>query len=286
MAGADDSTSPAAPLQITLMRALIALCLILLACAIAPLARAQGEVAVDAELVIAVDVSRSMSPRELEIQRRGYAEALVSDEVVEAIRRGYLGQVAVTYVEWAGDQSQRILVGWTLLRDRAGAEAFAARLTAEFDRSMRRTSISGAIDFSVTLFDGNGFAGDRLVIDISGDGPNNQGRPVTLARDAALARDITINGLPLMTRDGIGGEWHLDDLDEYYRDCVIGGPASFVIPVLEWRHFPQAVRRKLVQDLARSWPRPAAPVTPANADEGYDCLVGEKIWRDLQGDWN
>jgi hypothetical protein len=271
------------------MRALLVLGSVLLACATVaagPVARAQDGVAVDAELVIAVDVSRSMTPRELEIQRRGYAEALRSDEVLEAIRRGYFGQVAVTYVEWAGAQSQRILIGWTLLRARADAEAFAARLTADFDSSMRRTSISGAIDFAAGLFDGNGFTGDRLVIDVSGDGPNNQGRPVTQARDEALARGITINGLPLMTREGLGSQWHLDDLDRYYRDCVTGGPASVVVPVLEWQQFPQAVRRKLVLDLAGIAPGPALPVKLAGAEPAYDCLIGEKIWDDLYDDWN
>ena len=229
-----------------------------------------------------------MTPRELEIQRRGYAEALVSEAVVDAIRRGQLGQVAITYVEWAGTESQRVIVGWTLLRGRADAEAFAARLTAHFDENLRRTSISGALDYSVRLFDGNGFRSLRQVIDVSGDGPNNQGRPVNLARDDALALGITINGLPLMTREGMGVQWHLDDLDIYYRDCVIGGPAAFVIPVHEWEHFPAAVQRKLVLDLVRlddirdDQPR----VVPASGTASYDCQIGEKIWRDLQDDWN
>ncbi|HUF87999.1 MAG TPA: DUF1194 domain-containing protein [Thermohalobaculum sp.] len=274
------------------MRARLAIVSILAACAactLGPAALAQGELEVDVELVLAVDVSRSMTPRELEIQRRGYAEALVSDEVVSAIRNGMLGRVALAYVEWAGEQ--RVVVDWTLVRDRAGAEAFAGQLTAVFDSSLRRTSISGALDFAATLFDGNGFTGLRRVIDVSGDGPNNQGRPVAAARDAVLARGIVINGLPLMTREGMGSQWHLQDLDEYYRHCVIGGPAAFVIPVLEWRHFPQAVRRKLVLEIAS---RPAHPpahptaphdrVRPAAAD--YDCLIGERIWRDMQNDWN
>jgi hypothetical protein len=259
------------------MRALIAITLSLLACVFGPAAAAQGDLEVDVELVLAVDVSRSMTPRELEIQRRGYAEALVSDEV----------RAAITYVEWAAAQSQRIIVNWTLVRDRADAEAFAARLTAHFDSTLRRTSISGALDYAAKRFDGNGFTSLRQVIDVSGDGPNNQGRPVRSARDDVLAKGIVINGLPLMTREGMGSQWHLDDLDEYYRHCVIGGPASFVIPVLAWNHFPQAVRRKLVLELVEHRQDPVARTgLILAASNEYDCLIGEKIWDDIQGDWN
>ena len=268
------------------MRSLLGIASLLLAWSCGSVAQSQGDLEVDVELVIAVDVSRSMTPRELEIQRRGYAEALVSGEVVDAIRNGFLGQVALTYVEWAGEHSQHVIVDWTLVRGRADAEAFAARLTADFDPSLRRTSISGALDFAATRFDGNGFAGTRRVIDVSGDGPNNHGRPVLSARDDALAKGIVINGLPLMTREGMGSQWHLDDLDAYYRECVVGGPTSFVIPVLEWRHFPQAVRRKLVLELAGPHPAPADRAHIVRAASGYDCLIGEKIWQDIQRDWN
>ena len=165
---------------------------------------AAAETEVDLELFLAVDVSRSMTPRELEIQRRGYAEALVSREVVSAIERGLLGRIALTYVEWAGAASQRVVVDWTLIESRADAEAFAEKITAHFEDAMRRTSISGAIDYATWAFDENGFQGLRRVIDISGDGPNNQGRTVTDARDEALAAGIVINGLPLMTKEGRG----------------------------------------------------------------------------------
>ena len=250
-------------------------------------AASTGEpLAVDVELVLAVDVSRSMTARELEIQRRGYAAAITSDEVLEAIGRGAHRRIAVTYVEWAGEGSQRIIADWAVIEDRASAGAFAARLTAEFDSSLRRTSISGAIDHAARLFDGNGFWSDRQVIDISGDGPNNQGRPVEAARDEALARGIVINGLPLMTREGMGYQWHLEDLDAYYRHCVVGGPGSFVIPVLEWSHFPEAVRRKLILDLVRQpQPQEQPRVLRAAARPDYDCMIGEKIWEDMQRDW-
>jgi hypothetical protein len=247
-------------------------------------ARAQQPIAVDVELVLAVDVSLSMTAREREIQRRGYAEALRSEAVVAAITSGMHGRVALSYVEWAGAGTQRVVVDWTLLAGRGDAEAFAARLTAHASAGMQRTSISGVIDFARRSLGANRFEGARRVIDVSGDGPNNQGRPVTEARDAAVARGIVINGLPLMTREGMGAQWHLEDLDRYYRQCVIGGAGAFVIPVLEWRDFPAAVRNKLVLDLVGGRPRPR--VVPAQAAEGYDCLVGEKIWDRIRDGWN
>ena len=192
---------------------------------------------VDAELVLAVDVSRSMTANELEIQRRGYAEALASNEVISAITSGLIGRIAVQYIEWAGDYSQRIIVDWTVISGREEAEAFGAKLTAHFNGSMRRTSISGGIEFAAASLDKNDYVSNNRIIDISGDGPNNQGLPVTLARDAALAKNIVINGLPLMTREGSGSQFHIENLDVYYENCVIGGPASFVLPVLTWRSF-------------------------------------------------
>lgn len=261
--------------------------LALLPAAAGPAAAEPVDVAVDVELVLAVDVSRSMTLRELEIQRRGYAVALRSDAVVEAILGTGLGRIALRYVEWAGAESQTVIVDWTLIDDRAAAAAFADRLTAAFVTSMRRTSISGAIDHATASFAGNGYAGLRRIIDISGDGPNNNGRPVTAARDAAVAQGITINGLPLMTREGMGTQWTLDDLDVYYRDCVAGGPAAFVIPVLDWADFAAAVRTKIVLELASVFPPPpVADARPVRPVQGYDCLIGEKIWRRLYDDWN
>ncbi|MCG6902634.1 MAG: DUF1194 domain-containing protein, partial [Rhodobacter sp.] len=206
---------------------------------------AASEIEVDLELLLLVDVSRSMSPAELEIQRRGYAEALTSNAVFVALQSGALQSIAVSYVEWAGSDLQNIVVDWRVLQTRADLAAFARVLTARFSHSMRRTSISGALEYGADSLAGNIYAGLRQVIDISGDGPNNNGRPVTGARDAAVMRGITINGLPLMTEDGSGSYYRLDDLDAYYRACVIGGPGAFVIPVLDWRDFASAVRRKL-----------------------------------------
>ncbi|MEM8749106.1 MAG: DUF1194 domain-containing protein [Pseudomonadota bacterium] len=249
-----------------------------------------ADVEVDVELVLAVDVSRSMTERELEIQRRGYAAALSSEPVIKAIVSGLHGKVAITYVEWAGQFSQRTIVPWTLIENEQQAFAFAAKLTAKFNSSLRRTSLSGALDHAAGLFQGNGFSSLRRVIDVSGDGPNNDGRPVLQAREEAISQGIVINGLPLMTNEGLGTQFHLVDLDDYYRHCVIGGPGSFVIPVLEWAQFPQAVRQKLVLELAglapaqRYLPQPVA--FSGATEDGYDCMIGEKIWGRMRLYWS
>lgn len=245
----------------------------------------RAETEVDVELVLAVDVSRSMSPAELEIQRRGYAAALTSDEVLSAIADGFTGRIALAYMEWAGSGSSRVVVDWTLVAGREDAERVAAALLAHTPYGLRRTSISGALATAAELFEDNGFASYRQVIDVSGDGPNNHGAPVTGARDAVLARGIVINGLPLMTRDAYGGMWHLEDLDAYYLNCVIGGPGAFVLPVRDWSEFPAAVRRKLVMEIAAPPPEPER-IVPAEASAPYDCLIGEKIWERNRGQWD
>ena len=244
---------------------------------------AHAQTEVDLELVLLVDVSRSMSEEELEIQRRGYAEALQSDEIYKAIRRGFLGRIALSYVEWAG--TQQVIVDWRLLETPEDLRAFATTLTAQFNPALRRTSITNALLFGAAMFDDNGFTGLRRVIDISGDGPNNQGGLVTQARDHVVAQGITINGLPLMTNDGFGPQWHLDNLDLYYQTCVIGGPGAFVIPVYNWRDFAGAVRRKMILEIAapQVGPRLWRAQTPLR--DPRDCLVGEKIWQDFQRNW-
>ncbi|WP_299591752.1 DUF1194 domain-containing protein [uncultured Tateyamaria sp.] len=236
---------------------------------------AQEQIEVDVELFLAVDVSRSMQPYELEIQRRGYAAALQAAEVQAAITSGFLGRIAITYVEWAGTHDQRIIVPWTVLATPEDAVAIAGQITAHFDDAMRRTSISGALMHAAESIDRNAFDGLRRVIDVSGDGPNNMGRPVTLARDAVLARGITINGLPLMTQDdGFTSRWNIPDLDAYYTACVIGGTGAFVVPVADWAEFEDAVRRKLVLEIAGQ----PARLWRAQATAPYNCLIGEEIW--------
>ena len=239
---------------------------------------------VDVELVLAVDVSLSMSPAELAIQRDGYAAALTDKRVLDAIADGLHGRIAVTYFEWAGNTTQHVVVPWTVIASREDAERVARQLSAMPPNSARRTSISGALEFSVDLFAESQFRGTKRVIDISGDGPNNQGGPVDITRDAVVAKGIVINGLPLMTTGGYSSLYDVPELDRYYTDCVIGGPGSFMIPVNEWSQFPEAIRRKLVLELAGTRHLPAGeseglPVVLAQAKGTYDCLIGEKMWR-------
>jgi hypothetical protein len=240
---------------------------------------------VDVELVLAVDVSLSMSPMELEIQRAGYAAALTDQQVINAILDGAHGRIAITYFEWAGEAVQKVVVPWTVIASRQDAERVAESLSADPPTSARRTSISGALGFAADLFAESGLRGQKRVIDISGDGPNNNGPPVELVRDAVLAQGITINGLPLMTSGGFSSVYDIDELDLYYTNCVIGGPGAFMIPVNDWPQFPEAVRRKLVLELAGGRSpemamEPAAqpPLVKAQTDAGVDCMIGETMW--------
>lgn len=241
---------------------------------------------VDVEIILAVDVSLSMSPDELEIQRRGYAEALRHDAVIQAILDGMHGRIALAYFEWAGNFSQRVVIPWTMIASAEDARAVADRLTADPTNSARRTSISGALDFAGDLFAESGFQGMRRVVDISGDGPNNQGRPVTDAREKLVSAGITINGLPLMTSSGYSSTYDVDELDVYYMECVVGGPGAFTIPVNDWSQFAEAVRRKLVIELAGLAYEPEqARMIQVQASEPYDCLVGEKLWQSRTWRW-
>jgi hypothetical protein len=250
------------------------------------LARPSAAELVDLELVMAVDISGSVDFEEATLQRNGYVKALTDPQVVRAIKAGKIGRIAATYIEWAGDHYQATVVDWAVIDGPDSAADFARRLADATIHTQMWTSISGAIEYGITKFKQSPHRGRRRVIDISGDGPNNHGRPVLDARAEVLARGIIVNGLPLMTREGLGSMWHLEDLDQYYRHCVIGGPGAFVVPVLKWSNFPEAVRRKLVLELAGGpAPRPPeARVIRAQAD-GYDCLVGEKMWMKFRRDW-
>lgn len=241
---------------------------------------------VDVELVLAVDVSLSMSPDELVIQRDGYAAALTDDTVLRAIADGAHGRIAVTYVEWAGSSVQQVVVPWSVIATAEDAHAFVSKMTAMPPRSARRTSISAALDFASSLFDVSGYKGMKRVIDVSGDGPNNQGTPVDQSRDRIADKGITINGLPLMTNGGgMSSAFDIANLDAYYTDCVIGGPGAFMIPVNGWAQFPEAIRRKLVLELAdgdhpirTAMEAQFPPVIRAATTFTTDCQLGEKMW--------
>jgi hypothetical protein len=198
------------------------------------------------------------------------------------------GKVAVTLVEWAGISDQRIVVPWRLIDGPESARAVAAEMSAAPVRRAFRTSISGALLFSAPLFEGNGFTGIRRVIDVSGDGTNNQGPIVDLTRDEVVAKGITINGLPIMLKEPAPGSIDIKDLDIYYEDCVIGGPGSFVVPIREREKFKDAIRTKLVLDIADRSNEPR--VIPAAAQNPrISCTIGEQMWQRRWGsggiDW-
>ena len=246
-------------------------------------APAAAELPVDLELILAVDVSGSMDQEEQALQRRGYVDAFLHPEVAQAVRSGPYGRVVVTYVEWAGPTAQAITVPWTLIEDGATAEDFAAGLAEAPPSRFRGTSISGALAFAAPMFEGNGYQGLRRVIDVSGDGPNNIGPPVAPVRDAVLEAGIVINGLPLQLDAplylAIGGL----ELATYYRDCVIGGPGAFVIPVTERKQLLELIRRKLVLEIA-GLPGRVVPAAASGATAEIDCMVGERLRRNWERD--
>ena len=191
-----------------------------------------------------------------------------------AITQGLHGRIALTYVEWAGPATQPVVVDWQVIDGPPPRDALPTNSRAHRSTRLHGTSISSSLAFVAAAFDTNAHEGIRRVIDVSGDGPNNMGPPVEAARDAVLARGITINGLPIMIKQGTGFS-AIADLDVYYEDCVIGGPGAFIVPVKRRSEFAAAIRRKLVLEIAgrrprccRSRRRPARPI---------DCLIGEKL---------
>ena len=240
--------------------------------------------AVDLELVIAVDISYSMDTDEQLLQREGYIDAISSRDFVDAVRKGPNGRIAVTYVEWAGATEQRIVVPWQIIDGPEAAGAFTQTLNASPVRRASRTSISGALLFSASLFEESPFKGLRRVIDVSGDGTNNHGVLVDAARDEVVAKGITINGLPIMLKEPNTSFLDIADLDHYYEDCVIGGPGSFVVPARGREQFVEAIRRKLLLEVAGKMPTgEKARVIPAAGPPRVSCTVGERMWQQRWG---
>ena len=234
------------------------------------------DLAVDLELILAVDVSGSIDDEEAKLQRQGYIAAFRNPRVVSAIRRGAIGRIAVAYYEWAGFGHIKVINDWTLIEDRHSAQAFADKLAQVMPETARRTAISNAIDYAVPYFVRNAFAGTRKVIDISGDGPNNWGRPVNHARDAAVAAGITINGLPVVNDRLIRrGASPTPGLDRYYRNCVIGGAGAFMVVARDFHDFAGAVLRKLILEIAGATPPPR--LVPAAMRAGLPCDAGEGL---------
>jgi len=237
---------------------------------------------VDVELILAVDVSYSMDMDELAIQREGYAQAIVSKEFLQALKSLPNGKIAITYFEWAASSDQKIIIPWRLIDGPETADAVADEIMKTPIRRASRTSISGAIYFAMPLFDEDPYRGLRRVIDISGDGPNNDGLPIIGARDEALSKGIVINGLPIMVKEPSYSTMDIDNLDFYYEDCVIGGPGSFVVAIKDREKFKEAIRAKLLLEVAGRTPeRRIVPV--AAKEPRVSCLIGEKIWQDRWG---
>jgi hypothetical protein len=237
---------------------------------------------VDVELVLAVDISYSMDPEEQALQREGYIAALTSVDFMQALKQGMHGKVAVTYFEWAGASEQRVVVPWRTIEGPESADAFAGEIAAAPMRRAARTSISGALLFGASLFEVSGYRGLRRVIDVSGDGTNNNGPLVALTRDEVLAKGITINGLPIMlNRPNFGGV-DLANLDVYFEDCVIGGPGSFAIAIREREKFKEAIRTKLILEVASRTPEARIVPAAANAPR-VSCTIGERMWQQRWG---
>jgi hypothetical protein len=207
------------------------------------LAQTGGRRQVDLHLALAVDASGSVSQQRFELQRQGYAEAFLNVNVLQAIRSGPQAAIAVAMYQWTGPSMQAPVLAWRLVHD----EPTIREVSAEIAASRRHlfgggTSVSGAIDYGADLFAESPFAGGRRVIDVSGDGANNRGRSASIARDEAVARSININGLPILEVE--------PDLEEYYRNNVIGGPGAFVIAAETFSDFGKAILRKLILEIA------------------------------------
>lgn len=212
---------------------------------------------VDVELVLAVDVSRSVDPEEQEMQFRGYANAFRDPRLTDGIARGAIGAIAVSFFIWSDWDMQKLLVPWTRIDGRATAARFADVLDAAPRETYLYTSISGAIDYAAALF-GQGYEGTRQVVDISGDGVNNSGRPLAKARAEALAKGVVLNGLAVVDRTPIPPQLAgiQKPLDEYYQEEVIGGPGSFLMVAEGFTAFESAVRRKIIREIAFHAPGP------------------------------
>ena len=217
---------------------------------------AQDRKDVDLALALGIDISGSIDPDEAKLQRQGYVLAFRDPVIVRAILGGPNGRIAVAYYEWSDSWMQKLLVDWTLLDSETAIADFAQRLDEAPISIARRTSISGAIRYAIPLFGRSPYEPQRKVLDISGDGSNNDGGLVTDMRYEALKEKIVINGLPIMNdRPNPFGFPNEEDLDRYYLACVTGGPRSFVEVARNFEDFPRAVRKKLLQEVADRGPQ-------------------------------
>lgn len=239
------------------MRRVLGFCLLLvLAVASAPAARAAEKV--DLLLVLAADVSRSVDAQKFQLQREGYAAAISDRRVLDAIRGGRNGRIGLTFIEWSGFGNQKVVIDWTVIDGSKAAQAFGDRLLESPRSFADRTSISGGIDAAVAQLARAPFTSERQTIDVSGDGTNNAGRDVTLARDDALKLGININGLVILSERPL--PWNPEHtnppggLAKYYQDNVTGGPGSFVMEAKDFNSFGDAIIKKMIAEIAQATP--------------------------------
>ena len=221
-------------------------------------ARAQQ---VDLLLVLAADVSRSVDHQKFMLQREGYAAAVSNPQVLDAIRSGPHGKIALNFLEWSGVGAQKMVIDWTVIDGPESARRFGDQLV-EAPRSFAdRTSISGGIEFAMAQLKRSPFQATRRTIDVSGDGTNNAGRDVRIARDEAVAEGVTINGLVILSQTQV--PWNPEHtnppggLEKYFRDNVAGGPGSFVVAAEGFESFGKAIIKKMIAEIAM-----LGPLTP------------------------
>ena len=237
-------------------RVIWAACLLLLVSSVARAAEPPTDVA----LVLVTDVSRSIDDTEYQLEKQGYATAFTDPRVIAAIQGGPLGRITVAYIEFSGPEQVRALLPWTVISNAGQARAFADSLVALPRSSYGRTAISSGIDLATEMLADPGFAEARRVIDVAGDGTNNAGRPITEARDAAVAAGIAINGLTIINDHPVSYTFaHVQPpggLTRWYSDNVTGGPGSFVLEVHDFSTFGAAMARKLLSEIAVQDPAP------------------------------
>lgn len=264
-----------------LFAAALLACAIIVADALTIHAAAQTRLDVDLELVLAVDISMSMDTDEQRLQRNGYVEAFRDQALHGAIASGQYKRVAVTYFEWAGQTVTRTLIPWTLIDSPAAARDFADRLSGQPISRERFTSISAALRYAAERLAASPYRGTRRIVDVSGDGPNNNGPPVAPERDALINAGVVINGLPILLKRATTS-FDIADLETYYRDCVVGGDGAFVIPITTEPEFLSATRQKLLREIAGTAPSGVKLIRVGLhnvATSEADCFVGEKMWQ-------
>src|SRR5882757_4103043 len=243
---------------------------------------------VDIALVITTDVSYSVDENEARFQREGAIAAFRNADVIKAIQSGALGRIAVAYIDFSSYSTNKIVAPWHIVHDAASAEAFADLLAIAPRTLGVQTSISSGLEMAEHLLETSGYVATKRVIDVSGDGPNNEGHLVDKVRDDIVAKGIVINGLPIMTPADQFDVYYLADLDKYYAGCVIGGNGAFIQVAHGFEDLARALRRKLILEISDAW-TPANPLlfkvaagashTPQTPHARYEkgCDIGERM---------